>query len=39
MNSMIIFALMALFGASLVGKILMQKFPDSGFGTKEGDAS
>lgn len=39
MNTMIIFGLMALFCALLVGKILMRKFPDSGFGKKEGDAS
>ncbi|MDM8168499.1 hypothetical protein [Roseovarius sp.] len=37
MTTMVIVALMVIFGAALVGKMLMDMFPNSGFGRKPAD--
>jgi len=37
--TMLTTALMVLFGALLIGKMLMEIFPNSGFGTKRDDTT
>lgn len=37
--TMVTIALMVLFGALLIGKMLMEIFPNSGFGTNRKDAT